>query len=187
MFRVALLMASPGGVPAVKVIPKLQVPVPAARVTVPIPVWPLVGKLQLDPTVGAAKEKLAAFVPVMLCAVMFSSAPPGLVMLTFITAVVAARLTGPSTIGEGLTIASALGFVLIVKENENEGVGPPPGSGLVIVTLTSPAVVRSEAGTGTLKPVPPPVTVPPVSGTLLKVTEVPLTKFVPVKTRVTGV
>lgn len=66
-FSVATLLALPGVTELAKyVIPKLQVPPPAASVTVPVPVCPLVGKLQLVPVVGVAKEKLARFVPVML-------------------------------------------------------------------------------------------------------------------------
>ena len=36
---------------------------------------------------------------------------------------------------------------LMVKGNETGGVGPPPGRGFVMVTVTGPAVLRSEAGT----------------------------------------
>lgn len=191
MFKVATLVALPGVVGFAKyVIPKLQVPVPAARVTVPVPDCPLDGKLQLVPVVGAAKAKLAAFVPVMLCAVILSAAPPGLIIVIFAVGVVVLRFVGPRMIGDGVTKSTGLGFAVIVKANDVAGDGPPPGTGLVIVTVTGPAVVRSETGTGTLKPVPPPVTVPPVSGMLLNVTSVPATKLgagPPLKFRVTGV
>ena len=165
----------------------MHVPPPAASVTLPVPVCPLVGKLQVVPEVGVANEKLAAFVPVMLCAVICSAlVVPGFVMLTFVTGVVVPTLVGPRMIGDGLTIANGPGFAVIVKGNEVAGVGPPPGSGFVMVTVTDPGVVKREAATGTLKPLPPPVTVPK-SWLPLNVTVVPGTKLVPEKVSVTGV
>lgn len=172
-FRVALLTAAPGGVPAVYVIPNVQ---PGAGTGATVP--PL--KLQGVPVVGATIAKLAAFVPVIVAAFTapkVSVAPPGLLMVIFVVAVVVPRFVGPRTIGDGLTRSTGLGFAVMVKGNEVAGVGPPPGSGLVIVTVTGTAIVRRETGTGTLKPVPPPVTVPPLRGTPLKVTTVPLTKL----------
>ena len=117
-----------------------------------------------------------------------------MVMLTFVAGeVVVPRLTGPRIIGDGLTVAVGPAFAVMVKANEVAGVGPPPGSGLVIVTVAAPAVVSTETGTGTVKPVPPPVTCPPASGTptglpgVKNVTAVPATKSDPEKVRVTGV
>lgn len=66
----AVLLAFPGGVPAVYWIPNMQVP-PAATETVCV-----LSKLQLicgDTTVGATKAKLAAFVPVIVALVIFNA------------------------------------------------------------------------------------------------------------------
>src|SRR5580704_5013959 len=95
-FNVAVLSTFPVAGLAKKVIPKLQVPPPAVSVNAPVPDWPLVGKLQLVPPVGAAKEKLVALGPVMLCAEILIGVAPTFVMLTFKTAVVEPTLMGPS-------------------------------------------------------------------------------------------
>jgi hypothetical protein len=62
--KVAVLVANPGGVPAVYRIPKKQ-DKPGGTLAVFV-----VSKLQLGPVVGATNTKLAAFVPVSVALVM---------------------------------------------------------------------------------------------------------------------
>src|SRR5215475_835268 len=121
----------------------------------------VLSKLQLVPVVGATNTKLAALVPVRVALVILRVAPPGSCTCKVVMEIFAPKLMGPRTIGEGTTNATGFGLAVMVKGNDLGGVGPPPGRGLVMVTLTGIATVRSETGTGTMKPVPPPVTVPP--------------------------
>ena len=149
--------------------------------TVPVPTWPLLGKLQVVPAVGAAKEKFERFAPVILCAVIIAGAALVLMTATLVTGVDVVPRAANSVIGFGLKMIVP---GLMVKLNENAGLGPPPGSGFVIVPDTDIAVVRNEAGTGTSKTVPFELGVPPVRGKLpnvVNVTAVPFTKFDPVK------
>ena len=79
---------------------------------------------------------------------------------------------------------------MIVKGKENGGFGPPPGRGFVTLTVIAAGAVSRKDGMGTSKTVPPAEATPPVSGRrgkLLRMTEVPFTKFDPVKCSVTGV
>ena len=122
----------------------MQVPPLAASVTVPVPDWPLLGKLQLVPPVGAAKEKFKRFAPVMLCAVTVADDALELMTATLVTGVDVVPRGANSRIGLGLmTIVPGL----IVKGKEIAGVGPPPGRGLVMVTVAGPVVVKRKAGT----------------------------------------
>jgi hypothetical protein len=138
------------------------------------------GKLQVVPKVGEAKEKFAAFVPVILCAVIVAEEALVLTTAMFATGEVVPRNV-VSEIGFGLKMIVP---GLMVKLIENPGVGPPPGTGFVMVPDTVIAVVRNEAGTGISKTVPFELAVPPVRGKLpnvVKVTVVPFTKCDPVK------
>src|SRR5215813_8605063 len=150
--------------------PKVQ-EAPLATLAVFVP-----SKLQLVPVAGATNAKLAALVPVSVALVMLRVAPPGFCTCKLLMEVFAPKLMGPRMIGDGFTDATGFGLAVMVKEKEVGGVGPPPGSGLVMVTVPGIATVRSETGTGTMKPVPPPVTVPPASGIPLNMTVVPGTK-----------
>jgi hypothetical protein len=113
-------------------------------VTIPVPDCPVVGKLQLVPKVGAAKEKFKKFAPVILCAVIVAGDALELMTATLVTGVDVVPRGANSRIGLGLmTIVPGL----IVKAKEIAGVGPPPGRGLVMVTVAGPAVVNRKAGT----------------------------------------
>lgn len=111
---------------------------------VPVPDWPVVGKLQLVPEVGAAKEKFVAFVPAILCAVTVADDALELMTCTLVTGVDVVPRGAASTIGLGLmTIVPGL----TVKAKEIGGVGPPPGRGFVMVTVAGPVVAKRKAGT----------------------------------------
>jgi hypothetical protein len=149
--------------------------------TVTVPDWPLVGKLQFVPEVGAAKEKFERFVPPILCTVIVAGAALVLMIATFVAGVEVVPRNVVSTIGFGLKIIVP---GLMVKLTGNAGVGPPPGTGFVIVPDTAIAVVRNGAGTGTSKTVPFELATPPVRGKLpnvVNVTRVLFTKLDPVK------
>ena len=151
--------------------------------TDPVPDWPLVGKLQVVPDVGAAKEKFTRFAPVILCAVIVADEADVLMTATLKIGDVVPRKVD-SAIGLGLKMIVP---GLIVKLNPNPGLGPPPGNGFVIVPDTGIAVVRNDAGTAMSNAVPPALAVPPVSGKLpnvVSVTVVLFTKFDPVKCNV---
>jgi len=161
----------------------LQVPPLAASVIVPVPDWPLDGKLQVAPEVGAAKEKFARFVPVILCAVIVADEADVLMTATLKIEDVVPRNVD-SAIGLGLKMIVP---GLIVKLNANAGLGPPPGNGFVIVPATGIAVVRKAAGTGTSKTVPFALATPPGSKkfpNVVRATAVLFTKFDPVKCNV---
>ena len=115
-------------------IPKLQVPPLAASVIVPVPDWPLDGKLQVL-EVGAAKEKFARFAPRILCAVIVTDEADVLMTATLVVGDVVPRKVD-SAIGLGLKMIVP---GLIVKLNANAGLGPPPGNGFVIVPATGMA------------------------------------------------
>jgi len=161
----------------------LQVPPLAPSVIVTVPDWPLVGKLQVVPEVGAAKEKFARFAPVILCAVIVTDEVDVLMTATLKIEDVVPRKVD-SAIGLGLKMIVP-GW--IVKLNPNAGLGPPPGTGFVIVPATSIAVVRKLAGTGTSKTVPFALATPPGSKkfeNVVRTTAVLFTKFDPVKCNV---
>ena len=160
----------------------MQVPPFAGSVTIPDPTWPLLGKLQVVPAVGAAKEKFARFVPVILCAVIVADEADVLMTATLKIEDVVPRKVD-SAIGLGLKMIVP---GLIVKLNAN-GLGPPPGNGFVIVPATGIAVVRKAAGTGTSKTVPLALATPPESKKFpngVRATAVLFTKFDPVKCNV---
>ena len=162
----------------------MQVPPLAASVIVPVPDWPLVGKLQVVPEVGAAKEKFARFAPVILCAVIFTGEADVLMTATFVAGKDVVPRNVDSKIGLGLKMMVP---GLIVKLKLNGGVGPPPGNGFVIVPATGMAVVRNAKGTGTSKTVPFELATPPGSWkfpNVVRTTAVLFTKFDPVKCNV---
>ena len=161
----------------------MQVPPLAASVTFPAPDWPVLGKLQVVPEVGAAKEKFARFVPVILCAVIVTDEADVLITATLVVGDVVPRKVD-SAIGLGLKMIVP---GLMVKLKLKGGFGPPPGNGLVIVPLTTMAVVRNEEGTGTSKTVPFALATPPGSTkfpNVVRATAVLFTKFDPVKCKV---
>ena len=160
----------------------MQVPPLAASVTFPTPDWPVLGKLHVVPEVGAAKEKFARFVPVILCAVIVTDEAEVLMTATLLIGDVVPRKVD-SAIGLGLKMIVP---GLIVKLNGN-GLGPPPGNGFVIVPATGIAAVRKAAGTGTSKTVPFALATPPGSKkfpNVVRTTAVLFTKFDPVKCKV---
>lgn len=121
----------------------MQVPL-GASVIVPVPDCPVVGKLQLGPRVGAAKEKFKRFAPIMLCALIVADDALELMTATLVAGVDVVPRKANNRIGLGLmTIVPGL----IVKGKEIAGVGHPPGRGLVMVTVAGPAVVKTKAGT----------------------------------------
>ena len=180
-------MTKPGGTSGVKVMPNVQLPLFAFTIGVAVPDWPDDGKPQLVPLVGVAKEKLVLkvpFVPAMVWVTILRFAAPGFVIVTFVTGVlVTPRGVGPSTITEGLKIASAFGFWTMFRFVEKPK--PPPGKGLETVTGNEPTAVFERAGMVASKTVPPAETTPPDRGMLLKVTCVLGTKPEPVKCNAT--
>lgn len=181
--KVPVRVTKPGGTSGVKVMPKVQLPLFAFTIGVAVPDWPDAGKPQLVPLVGVAKEKLVLkvpFVPAMVWVAILRFAAPGLVIVTFVIGVlVTPRGVGPSTMTEGLKIASAFGFWMMFRGAEPAD--PPPGNGLKSATWNVPTVMFESAGMVTSKTVPPAETTPPDRGMLLKVTCVLGTKPEPVK------
>jgi len=163
----------------VNCIPNVQFPPFFATVTALVPlVIP-----QVAPDVGGAKVKSDAGTPVapaISSLVMWRSATPVFVMVTFVTGPATPTVVAWRKIGLGKNCTIGFGLAETGKLRLQPQF-PPPGSLFVIETVADPTSVLYMAGTVTSNTVPPNEGVPPVTELPLKITSVLGTNPVPVK------